>query len=93
MGIGPKRGVVCALLSTVGTLLRVPRPCNLLSAVERRWVAAMVLNRDTGPIMRVPSLGELPAAPPGALPVPCAPLVVADLRHQTGLPDARLQHP
>ena len=48
---------VCALMSAVGTLLRVPRPGNLLSALDRRWVAAVVLNRDMGPIARLPSLG------------------------------------
>ena len=82
---------MCALLSTVGTLLRVPRPGNLPSTVDRRWVAAMVLNRDMGPIMRLPSLGELPAAALGALPAPRAPMAVADVGHQTGLPDARLR--
>ena len=45
---------VCVLLSTVGTLLRVLRLGNLLSTVDRRWVAAMVLNRDMGLIMRLP---------------------------------------
>ena len=83
---------VCALLSTVGTLLRSPRPGNLLSMVDRRWVAVMVLNKDLGTIMRLPSLGELPAAALGALPAPHAPLAVADIGHQTGLPDARLRH-
>ena len=83
---------MCALLSIVGTLLRVPRPGNLLSAVDKSWVAAMVLNRDMGQIMRLPSPGKLPAAALGALPAPHAPLVVADLGHQTGLPDAQRQH-
>ena len=45
---------VCALMSAVGTLLRVPRPSNLLSALDRRWVAAVVLNRDMGPVPRIP---------------------------------------
>ena len=54
---------MCALMSTVGTLLRVPRPGNLLSALDRRWVAAVVLNRDVGPTARLPSLGELPGCP------------------------------
>ena len=53
---------VCALMSAVGTLLGVPRPGNLLSALDRRWVAAVVLNRDMGPIARLPSLGELPSS-------------------------------
>ena len=28
---------VCAVMSTVGTLLRVPRPGNIMSALDRRW--------------------------------------------------------
>ena len=40
---------VCALMSAVGTLLRVPKPRNLLSTLERHWVAAVVLNRTWGP--------------------------------------------
>ena len=52
----------------------------------------MVLNRDMGSIVRLPSLQELPAAGLSSLPAPQAPLVVADLRHQAGLPDARTQH-
>ena len=83
---------VCALMSAVGTLLRVPRPGNLLSALDRRWVAAVVLNRDMGPIARLPSLGELPAAVLDALPAPRTPLDVADVQHSVGLPGARLQH-
>ena len=83
---------VCALMSTVGTLLRVPRPGNLLSALDSRWVAAVVLNRDMGPIARVPSLGELPAAVLDALPAPRTPLDVADVQHSAGLPGARMQH-
>ena len=61
---------VCALMSTVGTLLRVPRPGNISSALDRRWVAAVVLNRDMGPIARLPS-------PRGSCPqrcwMPCRP--------------------
>ena len=83
---------VCALMSTVGTLLRVPRPGNLLSALDRRWVAAVVLDRDMGPIPRLPSLGELPAAVLDALPAPPTPLDVADVQHSVGLPGARMQH-
>ena len=83
---------VCALMSAVGTLVRVPRPGNLLSALDRRWVAAVVLNRDMGPIARLPSLGELPGAVLDALPAPCTPLDVADVRHSVGLPGARMQH-
>ena len=83
---------VCALMSAVGTLLRVPRPGNLLSALDRRWVAAMVLNRDMGPIARLPSLGELPAAVWDALPAPRTPLDLADVPHSVGLPGARMQH-
>ena len=49
---------VCALMFTVGSLLRAPRPGNLLSALDRRWVAAVVLNRDMGPIAHLPSLGN-----------------------------------
>ena len=52
---------VCALMSAIATLLSVPRPGNLLSALDRRWVAVVVLNRDMGPMARLPSLGELPA--------------------------------
>ena len=77
---------VCALMSTVSTLLRVPRPGNLLSPLDRRWVAAVVLNRDMGPIARLATLGELPAAVLDALPAPRTPLDVA------GLPGARMQH-
>ena len=83
---------LCALMSTVDTLLRVPRPGNLLSALDRRWVAAVVLNRDMGPIARLPSLGELPAAVLDALPAPRTPLDVADVQHSVGLPGARMQH-
>ena len=83
---------VCTLMSTVGTNLRVPRPGNLLSALDRRWVAAVVLNRDMGPIARLPSLGELPAAVLDALPAPPTPLDVADVQHSVGLPGARMQH-
>ena len=84
---------VCALMSAVGTLLRVPRPGNLLSALDRRWVAAVVLNRDMGPIARLPSLGELRAAVLDALPAPRTPLDLADVPHNVGLPGARMQHP
>ena len=83
---------VCALMSAVGTLLRVPRPGNLLSALDRRWAAAVVLNRDMGPIARLPSLGELPAAVLDALPAPRKPLDVADVQHNVGLLGARMQH-
>ena len=83
---------VCALMSAVGTLLRVPMPGNLLSALDRRWVAAVVLNRDMGPMARLPSLGELPAAVLDALPAPRTPLDLADVPHSVGLPGARMQH-
>ena len=83
---------VCALMSAVGTLLRVPRLGNLLSALDRGWVAAVVLNRDMGPIARLPSLGQLPAAVLDALPAPRTPLDVADVQHSVGLPGARMQH-
>ena len=83
---------VCAPMSTVGTLLQVPRPGNLLSALDRRWVAAVVLNRDMGPIARLPSLGELPAAVLDTLPTPRTPLDVADVQHSVGLPGARIHH-
>ena len=83
---------VCARMSTVRTLLRVPRPGNVLSALDRRWVAAVVLNRDMGPIARLPSLGELLAAVLDALPAPRTPLDVADVPHSVGLPGARMQH-
>ena len=83
---------VCALMSALGTLLRVPRPGNLLSTLDRRWVAAVVLNRDMGPIARLPSLGELLAAVLDALPAPRAPLEVADVPHNVGSPGARMQH-
>ena len=83
---------VCALIFAIGTLLRVPRPGNLLSALDRRWVAAVVLNRHMGPIARLPSQGELPAAVLDALPAPCTPLDVADVQHSVGLPGARMQH-
>ena len=83
---------VCALMFTVGTLLEVPRPGNLLSALDRRWVAAVVLNRDMGPITRLPSLAELPAAVLDALPAPRTPLDMVDVEHSAELPGARMQH-
>ena len=83
---------VCALLSALGTLLRVPRPGNLLSTLAKRWVAAVVLNRDMGPIARLASLVELPTALRDALAAPRAPLDVADVPHNVGLPRARMQH-
>ena len=83
---------VGALLSAVSTLLRVPRPGNLPSTVDTRWVAAMVLNRDMGLVMHLPSLGELPTAASGALLAPSAPPPLVDVGHHTGLPDARLRH-
>ena len=83
---------VCALMSTADTVPWVPRPGNLLSALDRRWVAAVVLNKDMGPIERLPSLGELPAAVLDALPAPHTPLDVADVPHGVGLPGARMQH-
>ena len=82
---------VCALMSTIGTLLLVPRPHNVLSTLHRRRVAAVALNRDMGPIARMPSLGELPAAVPDALPAPRTPLDVANIPHHVGLPEARLR--
>ena len=83
---------VCALMSAIGTLLMLPRPGNLLSTLDWRWVAAVVRNRDMGPIARLPSLGELPAAVLEALPAPCSPVRVADIPHHVGLPRARMQH-
>ena len=52
----------------------------------------MALNRDMGPIARLPSLGELPAAVLHALPAPRTPLEVADIPHQVGLHEARMRH-
>ena len=49
-------------------------------------------NRDMGPIARLPSLGELPAAVLDALPAPRSPLDLADVPHNVGLPGARMQH-
>ena len=83
---------VCALMPALGTLLRVPRPGNLLSTLDRRSVAMVVLNMDMGPIARLPSLGELPTAVLDALPAPRTPLDVADVPHHVGLPGARMQH-
>ena len=83
---------VCALMSTIGTLLRVPRQDNSLSTLDKRSVAAVTLNRDMGPIARLPLLGELPAAVLDALPAHCTPLGVADIPHQVGLPEARMRH-
>ena len=80
---------VCALMSALATLLGVPRLGTLLSTLDGRWVAAVVLNRDMGPIARLPSLGELLAAVLDALP---APLKVADGPHHGGLPGERMQH-
>ena len=82
---------VCALLYAIGTLLRVPRPGNLLSMLDKRWVAAVALKRDMGPIARLPSLGELPAAVLDACPAPRSPLTVANIPHQTGILGARMR--
>ena len=83
---------VCALLSPIGTLPRVPRPGNLVSTMDRRWVAAVALNRDMGPVARLPPPGQLPAAVLDAFPAPRTPLTVADIPHQTGMPGARMRH-
>ena len=83
---------VCALMSAIGTLLRVPRQDNLPSTLDRRWVAAVALNRHMGPIARLPSRGELPAAVLDALPAPGTPLEVAEIPHHVGLPEARMRH-
>ena len=80
------------MLSAISILLRVPQPANLLSTLDRRWAAAVALNRDMGPVACLPSLGELPAAVPHALPAPRTPLTVADIPHQTGLPETRMRH-
>ena len=77
---------VYAPLSAVVTLLRVPRPGNLLSTLDTRWVEAVTLDRDMRPIARLPSLGKLLAAVLDALPAPCTPLTVTDILHQAGLP-------
>ena len=82
----------CALMSAIGTLFRVPRPDNLLSTLDRRWVAAVALNRDMGPMALLPSLGELIAAVLEALPAPRRPLDVADIPHHVGLPKVRMRH-
>ena len=71
---------VCTLC-TVSTLLRVPRPGNLLSTLDKRCVAAVALKRDMGPVAHLPSLGELPAAVLDALSAPRSPLPVADIAH------------
>ena len=83
---------VCALMSTVGTLLRMPRQGNLLSALDTPWVATVVLSRDMRPVARLPSLGGLPAVVLDALPVPRTPLDVVHVQHSVGLPGARMQH-
>ena len=83
---------MCVLMSTFGTLFQLPGPGNLLSALDRRLLAAVVLNRDMGPIARLPSLGGLPAAVLDVLPAPRTPLDVADVQHSVGLPVARMQH-
>ena len=82
----------CDLISAIRTLLRVPRPGNLLSTLDRQWVAAVVLNKDMGPIARLLSLGELPAAVLEALPAPRTPLDVAEIPHHVGSPGAPMQH-
>ena len=71
---------VCTLLSTIGSLFRLPRPGNLLSTLDKRRVAAVALNRDMGPIARMPSLGELPVAVLDALLGPRTPVTVAHMR-------------
>ena len=50
---------------------------------------AVALNRDMGPVARLPLLGGLPAAVLDALPAPRTPEMVADVPHQAGLPEAR----
>ena len=77
-------------MCTVGTLLQVLRPGNLLSTLDRRRVAAVTLNRDMGPIARLPSLGDLPAAVLDALAAARTPLFVAHITHRAELPQARL---
>ena len=52
----------------------------------------MALDRDMGPIVRLPSLMELPAAVPDALPAPRTSLEVVDIPHHAGLPEARMRH-
>ena len=81
---------MCALLSTVRTLRHVPRPGNLLPMLDKRWVAA-ALNRESRPVVRLPSPGGLPTALLHALPAPHTPLRVADIANQAGLPEAPLQ--
>ena len=83
---------VCAPMSAIGTLLRVPRQDNLLSTLDRQWVAAVALNRDMGPIARLPSPRELLAAMLYAVSLPRTPLEVADIPHHVGLPEARMRH-
>ena len=56
------------------------------------WVSVMVLNKNVGPNTRLHSLGELPSRLLSSHPLPRTPLLVADLRHGVGVPDARLQH-
>ena len=83
---------MCTLLCAIGTRVRVRRPRNLVSTLDRRWVAAVALNRDMRPVAHVPSLGELPAAVLDALPALRIPLMVADIPHRTRLPKARMRH-
>ena len=71
--------------------LRVPGPGSLLSTLDRRWVETVARNTNMGPVACVPLLGELPAARLDALPAPCTPPPVADIAHEAGLPEARLQ--
>ena len=52
-----------------------------LSTLDKRWVAAVVLNRDMGPVVCLPLLGELHAAALSAPPPPRSPLLVADIGH------------
>ena len=59
--------------------------------LDRRWVAAVVLNRDMGPIARLPCLAELPAAVVDPLLAPHTPLDLADIPHHVGLPGACMQ--
>ena len=87
---GLRRG--CAVVDR-RCLLRVRRPGNVLSRLDRRWVAAVLLNRDMGLIARLPPLGHSPATALSALPAPRTPLPVADIAHRAGLPEAWLQHP
>ena len=84
---------VCVLMSALGTLLRVPRPGNLLSTPDRRWVAAV--GGGGGPSTGTWGPSHV-CRPWESCPLRCwrpyrrpaRPCTLADVPHHVGLPAA-----